>query len=122
MKTDFEKTWISYVKRWNKEKFDTEECLGCSQKESLEEMKDYIIRCINDEIDKSQLASFPISYTYSSKGKTEAERLIYLVEESARLLNHAFMCSIIFDGYNIKHGAKGLLEIIAHYVTWVDAA
>ena len=40
--------WVKYVTQWNKEQFDTAECLGCDNDETLEKAKYYIIRNIKD--------------------------------------------------------------------------
>ena len=120
---NIEKEWIDYVKNWNNGHFETYECLGCGNHEPIEEMKDYIVRCIKSEFDETVFENYIIpKHTYSSKGMTQIEEILFLIRETEKKLfeGHTFMTSIIFDGYNIKYGLQGVREIIGCFINWVD--
>ncbi|MCL2229259.1 MAG: hypothetical protein FWC00_05550 [Firmicutes bacterium] len=113
--------WITHVKQWNYERFGVAEYIGHRQK-TLDEAKQICFNAINEFL-KEEKITYPFKQTYSNKGMTIIQEMIYLVERTANVLGqptlHSFLCSIIYDGFNIKHGKKGLLEIIGRYVKWV---
>ena len=53
----------------------------------------------------------------------ELEQLVYLIHETDKTLFNDSMvtaASTIFDGYNIKHGVKGIYEILGYFIEWID--
>ena len=62
--------------------------------------------------------------TYQAAGRPEFQKLIYTIEMTDRVFctgDERYFANIIYDHYNIEHGAQGIYDIIAHFVTWVDA-
>lgn len=118
---DIKKQWTEYVRKWNTEKFgkEYEQCLGDESRDTYSDAKDYIMRCIADE-EHLETMKLPLKRTYSKQGMTELQELTFLVEETAKELNHPFMASIIYDSYNIAHGAEKLKKIIGYYVDWKE--
>ena len=117
-KEEIKTQWIEHVKRWNKETFGEEECLGCKNNASLASIQKYLTQSIEDYLGHK---NFPVKASYSSQGMSEFQKLIYLIEETEKILfedGYRVMMSIIFDAYNIKHGIKGVLEILNHFVIW----
>jgi len=118
-----QKQWIKHVKAWNKEKFGKSECLGCYNIKPLADIQEFILKCINENVTYDVLDNMPSIKTYSSKGMTELQHILYLIEETDKLLFDSccgIFTSVIFDEYNIEYGVEGLLEIIDNYIEWKD--
>jgi len=116
------KLWSTHVSIFVKSNYGKGAELFYHGDEPLEQRKDFIIRSINEHLEHKNVKT-PITRTYSSKGMTEFQKLIFLIEETERVLfskENRFMCSIIYDEYNINHGTQGLYEIIGHYINWID--
>jgi len=117
--------WIEYVKAWNNDdRFpeDTGVCLGCSKNCTLEITLENIKRQIKDHLCRCK--KLPLERTYSSKGMNEFQKLIFLIEQTAKEVlgddMSKVMISIIFDEYNIALGHEGIYELINNYVLWSD--
>ncbi|MCL2756331.1 MAG: hypothetical protein FWE45_04755 [Firmicutes bacterium] len=112
-----EAQWNNYVTERNLRLFPCEDYQP-SHRESLEKIKDYIRRSIDDFFGKT--FELPLSHHYSSDGMSQFQKLIYLIEETGKLLQHDYFATIIYDEYNITDGVQGLYEIIGYYVNWRD--
>ena len=114
--------WNNYVSNYKKANFGEFEWPVYRSNETLDEKTDYIIRSINNYLSDNPI-EIPLTREFSGKGMTEFQKLIFLTEETERALfpeDNRFMCSIIYDEYNIEHGIQGLYDIIGRYVKWVD--
>ena len=115
--------WTNFVKQWNEKEFGEAECLGCKNKDTLEQTKRYIIASIKEDYNHSLFNNYVVpKKTYSSKGMSELEHIIFLIEETGKILfpDTPRVMLIIFDSYNIKHGLQGIYDILGEFVKWVD--
>ena len=111
--------WVRHVRAWNKEKFGKRECWGCFNEKQLSDIQTLIVDSISEHISEEIKPSFPIKFSYPKKNMDEFKKLIFLIEKCEELLfedGSHFFTSIIFDAYNIKYGAEGLLKIIGNFV------
>jgi len=82
-------------------------------------IKDYIIRQINDFV----VNKTPLDLTYSNKGMSEFEKIIFVIEQTEKTLfpnGEQFMSTIIYDEYNMANGPEDLFNIIEQYIKWID--
>jgi hypothetical protein len=81
---------------------------------------DYVFRCISELLDKDFK---PIQRTFSSKGMTEPQAVLYLIRETDKLLfpsGDGFVYNIVYDNYKELAGTKAILEILRQFVNWKD--
>jgi len=109
--------WKKYVNDRNKKLFQGEEHQSVTQ-ESKEEITNYIMRCINEDLDRN--LKIPLTCNYSSNGMSEFQKLTFLIEQSGKKLSHDFFATIIYDEYRIEDGTQGIYDIISNYVNWID--
>lgn len=118
------KEWNENAKAWTQKKFGDNECLGSNKLEQLDEMIDYIVRCLKEDYDHTIFENYLVpTREYSSKEMTELQELVFLMEETGKLLFPEMpdrVLSIMFDCYNIKYGTHGVREILNHFIKWKD--
>ena len=121
--------WASHVSARLKSRFKPEEVddpLEYNPKQNFAETIDYMKRQIDEYVlDSKQSQTLPKPQTkeYSSKRQAEFENIVYLVDETEKLLfpdGEQYMSNLIFDEYNMDWGTKPLREILARYVVWLD--
>jgi len=111
--------WEDYVDSRESKQVDSD--LQFSTEECLETNKRQIKIYLDNVIDKS--IKLPLELTYSSTGRDEFQNLIYIIEQTDRAFfdgKERYFSNIIYDHYNIEHGAQGIHDIISHYVKWID--
>jgi|GEM_PF-2670310 len=87
--------------------------------------KDYVIRCIKDLIDNPNFKTIQ-GKTFSSKGMTEIQVVRFLIKETDKIIFQddkdwiGVVRNIIYDNYKETTGAKEIIEIIQHFVNWID--
>jgi len=120
MNLPFLKTeWEKYVRERNIRLFPNEDQSPIPAKDR-DSSKEYIIRSIDELIEIPQVIT--PTHSYSSKNMTEFQKIIFLIEETNKILfgEDNFFATIVYDEYDIENGIQGINEIIANYVNWVD--
>lgn len=118
--------YIAAIRQWdeNIESRDTKQAdadLQFPTEKCLETNKRQIKIYLDDVIDKS--IKLPLERTWSSRGRTEFQNLIYIIEQTDRVFfsgDERYFSNIIYDHYNIEHGVQGIYDIISCYIKWVD--
>ena len=82
--------------------------------------KDFAIRCIRDAVGKDFQT---ISKTFSSSDMTETQVVQYLIKETDKVLfqsDNSYVTSIVRDYYKDTTATAEILEVLRHFVNWVD--
>lgn len=87
----------------------------------MSETNDFIIRSINDLLDKDFKRIQ--GHTFSSNGMDETQVAEFLINETDKILfpgGEQYFSSIVNDEYDKTQGVSGILEIITRFINWYD--